>query len=889
MDQKADPSGNTTSYTYNVSGLLASSTDPDGKIKNIAYDIINGITRVIEPDGGTWTHKYDTVFNVPLEISITDNSGTTYRTRYIYDSKKHLISIIYPDFSRLNYGYDANGNLTSMTDAGGRPTTYTYNSQNRVTEILNPAGGTTHITYDAKGNVSSYTDPTGALTQIQRDTKGNITSVIDPLGHVVQYGYDQYNNVTSVTDPTGVATSFSRDISGNVLSLTDVFQNTTSFVYDAAGRLTAAADPLGNAASFAYDGNGNRNSITDPLQNVTTFTYNYRGRPTQKVDALGKITAFSYVPTGCPSCGGGGEKLTSLTDAVGSTTSFAYDQRGLLTSITDPLQKVTSLVYDVNGRPTSRTDRNGTALTYTNTPTGKLASITYPDQTQVTNTYDSLDRLTQMQDLLGTSSLSYDADGRITSFTDPGGFTFSYVYNAAGNLTQITYPDESTVTYAYDAANRLVTATDWQDEQAIYTYDLAGRLSSFTQFNGITTTYAYDSASRLVGMASSVATYQFTLDGNGNRTGSTQNEPLTAGPSAAGSTVYGYNAQKNRLLSVLSSDPLSYAYDFEGQLTSAGETALTFDYNHRVIGIGATNQFAYDGRGKRLLATRAGVTTRYIYDPWGNLLAEADSNGITRKYIYGKGLLAVATSEGQYCYHFNGTGSTVAITDMNSSIVNSYAYDPFGQILDQQETITQPFKYVGQYGVMAEPNGLYYMRARYYDPAVGRFISEDPLGFGGGDVNFFAYVQNNPVNRIDPFGLSLSPVPDNLLPPRRTFVQNLTLALENALFFVAGEMILPLPVGAVEPAGSFDDLVINAQEAYPNKAACEENHHITPKYLGGPPNGPTVTLDGAYHQEITNAFRDEWAYGQPAPSPEELRAIMNRVYSTYPLPPGTKY
>ena len=86
-------------------------------------------------------------------------------------------------------------------------------------------------------------------------------------------------------------------------------------------------------------------------------------------------------------------------------------------------------------------------------------------------------------------------------------------------------------------------------------------------------------------------------------------------------------------------------------------------------------------------------------------------------------------------------------------MVNSYAYEPFGTILSEQETIVQPFKYVGQYGVMAEPNGLYYMRARYYDPSVGRFISEDPLGFGGGDVNLFAYVQNNPVNWVDPLGL----------------------------------------------------------------------------------------------------------------------------------------
>jgi RHS repeat-associated protein len=113
----------------------------------------------------------------------------------------------------------------------------------------------------------------------------------------------------------------------------------------------------------------------------------------------------------------------------------------------------------------------------------------------------------------------------------------------------------------------------------------------------------------------------------------------------------------------------------------------------------------------------------------------------------------MAVPSGRYCYHFNGTGSTIANTDMNQNLVNSYAYDPFGQILAQQETIQQPFKYVGRYGVMAEPNGLYYMRARYYDPNVGRFVSEDPLGFGGGDVNLYAYVRNQPINRADPYGL----------------------------------------------------------------------------------------------------------------------------------------
>ncbi|MDD5452108.1 MAG: RHS repeat-associated core domain-containing protein [Desulfovibrionales bacterium] len=136
-------------------------------------------------------------------------------------------------------------------------------------------------------------------------------------------------------------------------------------------------------------------------------------------------------------------------------------------------------------------------------------------------------------------------------------------------------------------------------------------------------------------------------------------------------------------------------------------------------------------------------------------MAEADgANNITRYYIHGLGLMAMVTpSDEVYCYHFNAIGSTVAMTDQSQNIVNKYAYDPFGKVLNQQEAISQPFKFVGQYGVMTEPNGFYYMRARYYDPNVGRFISEDPIGFEGGDVNLYAYVGNNPIMLIDPLGV----------------------------------------------------------------------------------------------------------------------------------------
>jgi len=306
-------------------------------------------------------------------------------------------------------------------------------------------------------------------------------------------------------------------------------------------------------------------------------------------------------------------------------------------------------------------------------------------------------------------------------------------------------------------------------DKYIADYDAAGRLTLFTNFNGTKATYGYDNANRLMainnqkGDSSVIAGYTFTLDGDGNRTNTVQTEPYTAAIDQ-GTVTYGYNTQGNRLTTVAG---VSDTYDNEGQLltSNGGANSYTFDYEHRLktIAGGSTATFYYDGSGNRLKAVRSGTETRYIYDAAGRLLAEADSaNNITRYYIYGNGLLAMVTPAGQtYCYHYNGVGSTIAMTNSSQNIINQYSYDAFGNIANQQENIlssdtklqNQPFKYVGQAGVMTEPNGFYYMRARYYDPAVGRFISEDPTGFDGGDVNLMAYVGNNPVTGIDPLGL----------------------------------------------------------------------------------------------------------------------------------------
>ena len=452
--------------------------------------------------------------------------------------------------------------------------------------------------------------------------------------------------------------------------------------------------------------------------------------------------------------------LTSLTDQVNTTTTFdQYNNRGQLRKKTDPLLKDTILEYDDAGRLWYIIDRNNNRIDYSYTPTSKIDTITYQDTSTVNFTYNNHDDLTRMQDSLGSTDYTYYADHSLNTLTDPYSFVITYnKYDAAGNLEELIYPGNKKVIYTYDELNRLKTVKiDWLNQTATYNYDDAGRLTSLTNFNGTVTTYGYDNANRLTSLdnkksdASVIASYSFTLDANGNRTQTVQNEPLTLTPNAD-TVSYTYNDKKNRLLTA---NTISFGYDNEGQLSSGYSATYSFDYEHRLKTIGSNIQFYYDGAGNRLKAIRSGVETRYIYDAGGNLLAEADgSNNIIRYYIHGLGLMAMVTpANAVYTYHYNAVGSTIAMTDSTQAIVNKYVYDPFGNILNQTEAVTQPFKFVGQHGVMTEPNGFYYMRARYYDPEVGRFISEDPIGFDGGDVNLCAYASNNPILLMDPNGL----------------------------------------------------------------------------------------------------------------------------------------
>jgi RHS repeat-associated protein len=195
---------------------------------------------------------------------------------------------------------------------------------------------------------------------------------------------------------------------------------------------------------------------------------------------------------------------------------------------------------------------------------------------------------------------------------------------------------------------------------------------------------------------------------------------------SAGDATFGYDDNGNLTSKTVDASVTSYAWDKNGMLKQLNRDGVLYDY-------------AYDPLLRRVSRTVNGVETRYVYERGGALLAETDDTGtVTAYYVYGLGLLSKITPAGDaYYYHYDGLGSTVAITDANENVVNSYAYGIFGQILESNETIDNPFKYVGAFGVMDEGNGTYYMTFRYYDSEIGRFISKDPIGLAGG-INMYS-------------------------------------------------------------------------------------------------------------------------------------------------------
>lgn len=794
-----DAQGNQTSYKYDGADNLVKLTDRNSNVTNYKYDDLYRLAKVTDALGNTYTTEYDEVGNVAANI---DGRGNA--TRFEYDGRNRLIENTDALGGKTRFGYDDAGNLLSVTDELNRTVRYEYDELNRQTKVTDPLSHDTHYSYDANDNLIEVEDALNRKTRFQYDELNRQTKILDPNNRAVTTQYDAVGNVAAVTDQIGRTTRFTYDKRNLQTGIIDPLGHITTTRYDAVGNVVRVADALGNATQYSYDSLYRQTKVTDALDKETAMAYDAEGNLLSLTDASGNVTSYAYDK---------GDRLTTesiIVDGEVLTRSYGYDAVDNLTAMTDRNGRTQRYTYDALNRQTQEAwlGVGGDVLrtvTSTYDAASQLKAISDPNATY-SYAYDAAGRLIST-DNAGTAgvpnvllSYGYDAVNNLTSVTDTiagtqrGVETFDYdVLNRVKRITQSgNGVAEKRVDMTYDAASQMTGVQRYSNlagTQAVastaYTHDAAGRLTdlSHTSNGSPLADYrlSYDAANRVTQLVTPDGTSDYSYNERDELTGTDHSYQADEGYSyddTGNRTNVGYaTGDHNRLLS---DGTYSYEYDKEGNRTrrtevASGEvTEYQWDTRNRMTQVvtkdsaGAVTkavEYTYDAYNQRVAKSvdsdgdgaETATEERYVYD--GEHIAlvfDGEGNQLSR-YLHGPQIdqvLAEETSDGEVSWALaDHQGSVRDVIDSQGTVLNHITYDSYGQVTSETNPeLDFRFGYTGR--ERDEETGLYYYRARYFDPAVGTFVSADPLGFGAGDSNLYSYVFNSPTNFTDPSGES---------------------------------------------------------------------------------------------------------------------------------------
>lgn len=752
ITQVADPLGRVVRYGYNGAGRLATVTDTEGGVtrytydtqgrilsiadaRNITYltneyDADGRVTRQTQVDGGVWTFQY--AFPQCARALVCNRSLTSPTSVTVTDPRGHATT------TRLS----STGFASEVVDALGQKTQFERDVVGRVTAVIDPLGRVTRFAYDAAGNVTRITDSANHVSTFEYESTFNrLTKLTDPLGNITRFTYDTRGNLTKISDPLGHDTHVAYDNVGQPVSTTDALGHRTTLSYDFQGNLTTVADPLGNSSSLMYDLVSRLTAQTDPRGRTTRFAYDDLNQLVSIVDALNGATAFTYDENG---------NVLSVKDALNQTTAYAYDNMDRLTRRTDPLGAQETFDYDRLGNLTRHVDRKGQVSTFSYDALDRPLVANYADSS-TSFIYDTVGRLMQATDSLGGSIVNeYDELDRLITQTSGQG-AVAYAYDALDRRVSMQVIGQAPVNYTYDANSRLTRIS--QSGQIVdFDYDALDRRTRLTLPNGVATEYTYDIASRLTEQIYRNATgvlgnltYQY--DAAGSRTSLGGSFARTLLPDPIASATYDA-ANRQRAFGNKAMD-----FDANGNVSAImgpnGTTSLTWDARDRLTamnGPGVAASFTYDVAGRRIAKQINSQLTRFFYDGVDTVQEEVNGTPINSLRSLGIDELLVRNSEYPLA---DALGGSLGLANQNGAVQTEYTYEPFGRTTATGLPSNNPFQYTGREN---DGTGLYYYRARYYDPQAGRFVSEDPIGFGAGGTNLFSYAVNNPTKYSDPEG-----------------------------------------------------------------------------------------------------------------------------------------
>jgi RHS repeat-associated protein len=747
-----DPAGRFVEFGYDNQQRLATYTDQGGGVTTLEYDANHRIRQMTDPRGAVKTIEYDTAGRVVREVL--------------------------PGGAEERYSYTTSGNTVSetrYTDPNGNVTTYRFNGLGYETDITDALGRVTKTELDSTTNlVRRRIDPAGRVTQYFYNTRGDMIRTVDPENRQTLIEYDtRFRKPTRIENAFGHVVTMEYDAKGNLVRVTNAENQTTTFTYTATAQLEAITDPLNRITRFAYDAEGNLLESTNTANETVTRSYDFANRLIGMTDSVNRTKRFTY---------DGLNRVTEIRDSAQGLITFTFDANDNLLSVHDQNSNpVERSVYDLRNRLTRKTDAKNLDTVYEYDGVGNLIRIT-DRRGRVTNyIYDALNRVTQVSDVDGrittyaydlagnlarisdTESgemlMSYDVHNRLTEVIAPQG-SVAYGYDAIGRRTSRIISGGDVTAYAYDNANRLKTVS-LKGKTASYNYDAAGRLTDRVLPNGMTVSYSYDAADRVTGMAykkadnTPVESVSYAYDPGGQRiekvlgSGSVQETPFEATYDEA-----------SRLTQVtLGGEVFTLTYDENGNLASrsgpvSGTTTYVWNARNQlasIAGPAGAASFRYDAQGRRIEKTVNGITTGYLYDG-AQAIAELKGNSLDTLYHTGVQIdevLARYGSVGNRTLLADALTSVIAQANDDESIGNFYAYSPYGESVTMGPDEGNQLQYTGREN---DRTGLYYYRARYYDPGLKRFISEDPIGISGG-LNIYLYSMGDPVNRKDPFGL----------------------------------------------------------------------------------------------------------------------------------------